>query len=136
MAINGNTILVYNGSTLIGGMKSNDVQTDADLMEISSPGSNTTGEAAWKYFIAGRKEGSIQVGYLVLSNSALGIYGGNGIRDLLQVGNSFTLKFKARNATDGSGVQGVFILKTCKINSVRGNLVSGSFMFKLNGPLT
>jgi hypothetical protein len=131
MAQNGNNILLYRGTTLVGGMKSNDIQTDADVVEISSPGSGS-----WKYYITGRKSATLQVGYLVLSDSALGVSGGNGVRDLLEVGNEFSLVFKVRGASDSEGVSGSFILKTCKISSVRGNLVTGSFQFVLNGALT
>ena len=132
MAQNGNTILVYKGSTLIAGMKSNDVQVSADLIEISSP---TTG--AWRQYVTGRKEATITVGYLVTADtSALGVSGGNGVRDLLQAGNSFTLKFKLRNAADSNGVSGTFILKTVKITSQRGALVQGSFQVVLSGSLT
>ena len=132
MAQNGNTILVYKGSTLIAGMKSNDVQVSADLIEIASP---TTG--AWRTYITGRKESSITVGYLVTAGtSALGVSGGNGVRDLLQAGNSFTLHFKLRGAADSAGVSGTFILKTAKITSQRGALVQGSFQFVLSGALS
>ena len=132
MATNGNTILVYKNSTIIAGMKSNDVQTNVDLIEIAS--SDTS---VWKQYITGRKEATITVGYLVVADtSALGVSGGNGVRDLLQVGNSFTLKFKKRSAADSAGVSGTFILKTAKITSQRGALVQGSFQFVLSGALS
>jgi predicted secreted protein len=130
-ATNGNNILVYKSSTLIAGMKSNDIQVDADLIEISSP---ATG--AWKQYITGRKSCSLTVGYLVMADSALGVSGGNGVRDLLQVGNSFTLHFKSRGAADSAGVSGTFILKTAKITAQRGSLVQGSFQFVLSGALS
>lgn len=132
MATNGNTILVYKNSTIIAGMKSNDVQTNVDLIEIAS--SDTS---VWKQYITGRKEATITVGYLVVADtSALGVSGGNGVRDLLQVGNSFTLKFKKRSAADSAGVSGTFILKTAKVTSQRGALVQGSFQFVLSGSLS
>ena len=132
MATNGNTILVYKNSTIIAGMKSNDVQTNVDLIEIAS--SDTS---VWKQYITGRKEATITVGYLVVADtSALGVSGGNGVRDLLQVGNSFTLKFKKRSAADSAGVSGTFILKTAKVTSQRGALVQGSFQFVLSGALS
>jgi predicted secreted protein len=131
MATNGNNILVYKGSTLIAGMRSNDIQADTDLIEISSPASGL-----WRHYITGRKSCTLTVGYLVLTDSALGVSGGNGVRDLLQVGNSFTLHFKVRSATDVSGVSGTFILKTAKITSTRFNLVQGSFQFQLTGALS
>ena len=132
MAQNGNTILVYKGSTLIAGMKSNDVQVSADLIEISSPDTGV-----WRQYVTGRKEATITTGYLVTAaTSALGVSGGNGVRDLLQVGNSFTLKFKLRGAADSNGVSGTFILKTVKITAQRGALVQGSFQFVLTGALS
>lgn len=133
MAINGNNILIYNGSTLIGGMKSNELGTSCDLEEKAAPG---TGNGAWKYFTPMKKEGSINVDLLVLSSSALGVSGGTGVRDLLEAGKTFNLVFKERNAADSAGVSGEYYLKSVKINSVRGNLVRGTFQFVLNGPLT
>lgn len=136
MATNGNNILVYiksgNYSTLIAGMKSNEVQVDCDLQEVAP-----TSGGSYKEYRAMRKSGEITVGYLVMADtSAMGVSGGTGVRDLLLVGNSYTLVFKKRGAYDSAGVSGSYILKTCKISSVRGNLVTGSFRFVLNGGLT
>lgn len=131
MATHGNTILVYSNSTLIAGTRSDEANTDADVIEISS-----STQSQWRSYIAGRKGGSITVGYLVLSTSALGISGGTGIRDLLQVGNSFTLVIKPRNSNDGAGVSGSYILKSVNIQAQRFNLVQGSFQFVLNGQPT
>ena len=132
MATNGNNILVYKGGTLIAGMKSTDIQTDCDLQEVSSPGQGT-----YKAYVPGRIGGTLTIGYLVMADtSALGISGGNGIKDLLQVRSEYTLVSKARNAADSDGISGKYILKTCKISANRGNLVTGSFQFVLNGALT
>ena len=136
MATNGNNILVYikigNYSTLIAGMKSNEIQVDCDLQEVAP-----TSGGSYKEYRAMRKSGEITVGYLVMADtSAMGVSGGTGVRDLLLVGNSYTLVFKKRSAYDSAGVSGSYILKTCKISSVRGNLVTGSFRFVLNGGLT
>lgn len=132
MAQNGNDLIVYYGTTAIARTKSNDVQVDAELIEVSSP---LTG--LWENYITGRKSGTISVSYLVVGDSsAIGVSGGNGVRDLLQAGNSFTLKFKQRGADDSAGVSGTFILKTVKITAQRGALVQGSFQFVLNGELS
>lgn len=132
MAQNGNDLIVYYGTTAIARTKSNDVQVDAELIEVSSP---LTG--LWENYITGRKSGTISVSYLVVGDSsAIGVSGGNGVRDLLQAGNSFTLKFKQRGAADSEGVSGTFILKTVKITAQRGALVQGSFQFVLNGELS
>lgn len=117
MAIKGNNILIYRNGTAIAGTVSNEIQTGAELIEISSP---TSGQ--WKEYITGRKSWSINVSYLVLAD--------NGVRDLLNVGSSYTLKFRGRNAADNTGVTGTAILKTCKITATKGNLVQGSFQFQ------
>jgi len=123
MAINGNNVLIYRNGTAIAGTISNEIQTGAELIEISSP---TSGQ--WKKYITGRKSWSVNVSYLILAN--------NGVRDLLNVGTSYTLKIRGRNATDATGVVGTGILKSCKITATRGNLVQGSFTFQGTSPLT
>lgn len=123
MAINGNNVLIYRNGTAIAGTITNEIQTGADLIEISSP---TSGQ--WKEYIAGRKSWSINVSYLVLAY--------NGVRDLLNVGTTYTLKFRGRNSSDATGVVGTGILKSCKITATKGNLVQGSFTFQGTSSLT
>lgn len=123
MAINGNNVLIYRNGTAIAGTITNEIQTGTDLIEISSP---TSGQ--WKEYIAGRKSWSVNVSYLILAN--------NGVRDLLNVGSSYTLKIRGRNATDATGVVGTGILKSCKITATKGNLVQGSFTFQGTSSLT
>lgn len=123
MAILGNNILIYRNGTAIAGTVSNEIQSGAELIEISSP---TSGQ--WKEYIAGRKSWSINVSYLVLAY--------NGVRDLLNVGTTYTLKFRGRNSSDATGVQGTAILKSCKITATKGNIVQGSFQFTGTGTLS
>jgi hypothetical protein len=106
MAKNGNNILVYAGSTLIGCTKTNEIQTGCETIEISSQYNGV-----WRSFISGRKEWSITVAYLVVDSSALAISGGNGVKDLLQVGNSFTLSIKRRGQSSAD-LSGSAILKS------------------------
>jgi predicted secreted protein len=123
MAINGNNILIYRDGTAIAGTASNEIQAGAELIEISSP---TTGE--WKQYITGRKSWSVNVSYLILANT--------GVRELLNVGTSYTIKIRGRNATDATGVVGTAILKSCKITATKGNLAQGSFQFVGTGALS
>lgn len=123
MAILGNNILIYRNGTAIAGTVSNEIQSGAELIEISSP---TSGQ--WKEYIAGRKSWSINVSYLVLAY--------NGVRDLLNIGTTYTLKFRGRNSSDATGVQGTAILKSCKITATKGNIVQGSFQFTGTGTLS
>ena len=115
MAILGNNILIYRNGTAIAGTVSNEIQSGAEVIEISSP---TSGQ--WKEFIAGRKSWSVNVSFLVLAVS--------DPTYLLLVGESYTLTFRSR-ATSTGGVTGTAILKTCKITATKGNLVQGSFQF-------
>ena len=132
MAIHGNTVLIYRGSTLLGGTKVNRVKTDVDLEEVSS-----ATQATWKEYKTMRKGWSFTVNYLVLTGSVLG-QSSTGIRDVLQVGNSFSLIFKNRgnSTTDSTGVSGTGILKTCDIQAAVNGLVTGTFTFTGTGSLT
>lgn len=131
MAINGNVILVYSGDTVIAGTKSHEMQTNVEKLGVSSP---DTGE--WRTYKPGHKEWSLNVGYLVLSASALGVANSNGLKDLLCAGNYYTLKIKNRGAQDSEGLIGTALLLTCRITAARGNLVQGAFTFVGSGPLS
>ena len=122
-AINGNNIFVTMGGTIIAGTRSNEIQTDCDMIEISNPNSGD-----WRQYMAGRKDWSVQTSFLVTNVT--------NIRQLLNIGTSYNLVFRDRNSTSGASVSGTAILKTCKISSVRGNLVTGSFAFQGTGALS
>ena len=124
MALNGNNILVYLNGTAIAGSTTADAQNTVDLVEIGSPLSS----GHWKQYIKKRKTWSVTVNYLVLQYS--------GVRDLLKVGDSYTLKIRGRNSSDSTGVSGTAILKTCRITAQRGNLVQGTFQFQGNSSLS
>ena len=127
MAINGNNIFILAGKgsatpTLIAGTRSNEIETDCDMIEISNPSSGD-----WKQYMAGRKAWTVQTSFLVTTVT--------NIRELLSVGSSYTLIFRDRNNTSGASVTGTAILKNCKISAIRGNLVTGSFAFQGTGAL-
>ena len=121
--MNGNKILVYSGGTAIAAMKSDEIQSEADLIGKSSP---LTGK--WKEYISDRAGWSVTVNWLVLAS--------NDVRKLLNVGQTYTLKVKDRSSQDSTGVTGTAIMKVCKITATKGNLVQGSFQFVGTGELT
>ena len=121
MAIQGNNILVLRNGTAIAGTVSNEIQSGSELLEISSP---MTGD--WKEYIAGRKEWSLNVSFLVTHNGDISM--------LLVTGTTYRLQIKPRNSSLMS-VSGDAILKVCKITSTKGNLAQGSFQFVGTGPL-
>lgn len=122
MAINGNTLFIAtaNNTTPIAGTKSNEIQVGCETIEISSPS-----QGAWKDFLVGRKEWSVNVGWLVLTNAAT--------QQLLNVGSTYTLKFRS---TSTVYLTGQAILSQCKITATRGSLVQGTFQFVGKGALT
>ena len=121
MAINGNDIIILKDGTSIAGTTAHDIQTSAEDIEVSSPT-----QGSWRQYIAGRKDWSVTVSYLVLAAS--------GIRDVLTVGTTYTLII--RNRTNSSSMTGQAILTRCQQNYKRGSLVSGSFTFRGTGALS
>ena len=121
MATNGNNILIYVGGQLVAGTRSDEIQTDAGLIEISSP---SNGE--WAAFISGRKTWSFSQSWLLPAASDLS--------RLLQVGTTVTIRILGRGAS--TGLTGSAIVRTCKITNTRLNLANGSFAFQGTDPLT
>lgn len=121
MATNGNNILIYVGGSLVAGTRSDEIQTDCGLIEISSP---SNGE--WAAYIAGRKTWAISQSWLLPAAADLS--------RLLQVGTTVTIRIVGRGAS--AGLTGTAIVRTCKITNTLGNLANGSFAFQGTGPLT
>ncbi len=120
MAQLGNNILVYLNGTAIAGTRSNKIQTECEMMEVTNPGS-----AEWKLFHAGRKQWAVNVGFLVLAST--------DARKALNIGTTYTLQFRDRQGT--VLLSGQAIMKQCEIDYVRGNLATGSFSFQGSGEL-
>jgi len=122
MAKNGNDIIILRNSTAIAGTRTDKVNTNADLMEVAS---STTGQ--WKEYIAGRKDWSVNVSWLVVADSDM--------LDLLSIGTTYTLQIGGRSATNANTLTGSAILKVCEVVSTRGNIAQGSFSFQGTGAL-
>ena len=121
MAINGNNILIYVDGAVVAGTRSNEVQTNRELIEIASP---TSGE--WREFIAGRKDWGFTVSWLVSSHA--------DIQQLLLNAGVVTVRIVGRGET--LGLTGSAIVQTCRMTFTRSNLAQGSLQLKGNGPLT
>lgn len=114
--MNGNDIIIYQGSSAIAATKSHEIQTECETIEISSPDSGD-----WRKYIAGRRGWTVNVNYLVLAASDLA--------KLLNIGSSYTLTIRGR-ANNSYNVSGTAILTQCKQTYTRGNLCVGSFQFR------
>ena len=121
MAINGNNILIYINGAAVAGTKSNEVQSNRELIEIASP---TSGE--WREFIAGRKDWGFTVSWLVSSHQ--------DIEQLLLDAEVVTVRILGRGQS--LGLTGRAIVQSCKMTFTRGNLAQGSLQLKGSGPLT
>ena len=121
MAINGNNILIYINGAAVAGTKSNEVQSNRELIEIASP---TSGE--WREFITGRKDWGFTISWLVSSHS--------DIQQLLLSAGVVTVRIVGRGQS--LGLTGKAIVQTCRMTFTRGNLAQGSLQLKGSGPLT
>ena len=120
MAINGNNILIYINGAAVAGTKSNEVQSNRELIEIASP---TSGE--WREFITGRKDWGFTISWLVSSHQ--------DIEQLLLDAGVVTVRIFGRGQS--LGLTGKAIVQSCKITFTRGNLAQGSLQLKGSGPL-
>ena len=101
-------------------IKSDEIQTQADTIEKSS-----ATQQDWREYIAGRKEWSVNVSYLVLTAQK--------ITDVLMVGTVFDVTI--RDVSSTVSMTGKAILTDCKQSYAVGALAKGSFAFKGSGPL-
>lgn len=129
MAEHGINIMVYAGEgastpSLIGGTKSNDIQTDAEMIKKAS-----STQQSWDEYTVGRKSWTLNTSFLVVQTGHL-----SSIGSILKVGNTFTLEWRKRG-TAAALLYGTAFLKTARINSQLGNLVTGSFSFQGTGEL-
>lgn len=120
MALLGNRIIIKKDGVAIAGTRSQGIKTKADKHEISSP---KTGK--WRSFLAGRKEWSVSVSYLVLNAKS--------IKDVLECGKEYELVIT--DIHDGTSLTGKAILETCEQSYAIGKLVQGTFQFVGNGEL-
>lgn len=114
-------IFSQNGTALASTcIRSDEIQTQAATIEKAS-----ATQQDWREYIAGRKEWSVSVSYLVLTAQK--------ITDVLMVGNVFDVTI--RDASSTVSMTGQAILTDCKQSYAVGALAKGSFAFKGSGPL-
>ena len=128
--MNGNNIIIMRNGKAIAGTKSHEITSGIETIEVAS-----ATQQQWKQFIAGRKEWSINVNYLV--TAAAGVSDstkqGFGLGDLLKIGESYQLVIRDRSNT--KTLTGTAICTQCKQTYTKGNIVAGSLTFKGSGVL-
>lgn len=125
MAVNGSNIIVCIGSQPIAATRSNELEIENEVIEISSPNSG-----AWRKFLAGRKEWSINTDFLVTDE-------GDTADRVLTVGSVVGLYIRktGTSGTDNVYLFGEAICTKCKITARRSGIISGSFVFRGTGVL-
>lgn len=119
--IHGNDLLILNsiGTALIAGAKSCEIEMQCDVIETSNALS-----AGAKTYLAGRKDWTINIGYLVQ----------NPLTELPMVGQTVTVRVKVRGSN--SYLSGSAIVQTCRVTGTRGSLATGTFVLKGSGALS
>ena len=120
--MNGNNIIVYRDGYAIAATRSNEIQTDAETIEIAS-----ATQQEWEESIVGRKSWSITTNFLVTTNSS------SNVVNVLRNGERCLLSIRDRNGN--VLIQGNAICTSCRVTLSRGNLSQGVFTFRGNGPL-
>lgn len=120
MAVNGNNILIYLNGSVVAGTRSDDIQTDCNLIETASP---TTGK--WATFIPGRNSWVLNIAWLVTEITY--------INNLLLTGTTVTVRVLGRGSS--LGLTGSAIVKTCKMSATRGSLANGTLVLQGSGVL-
>lgn len=128
MALNGNNIFITIGegsaAVIIAGTRTNEIQVESEMIEISSPNSGK-----WREYIAGRSEWSFTTGFLVLANE--------NVADLLETGTKVGVHIVGRQGTSTVELlHGEAWIKTGKMTFSRSNLAQGSFAFQGTGELS
>lgn len=136
MAYDGQLLIVKLNGVAIAGTVSNEIQTESEALEVSSPA-----QGQWREVIAGRKSWSVTVNFLVMDGGTTPASAtATSIKSVLQAGQTYTLRFMDHPAAGSSqttgGVEGPALLKACRITATRGNLVTGTFQFVGAGQLS
>lgn len=118
--INGNDILIYKDGVAIAATRSNEAQTNCEMIEKASP---TTGQ--WREFIAGRKDWSVNASFLASAVS--------NIQGLLTAGTPCVISFRDRSGN--ILLSGNAVCQQATYSAIRGNIANGTFIFVGNGEL-
>lgn len=124
MKIKGNDIIIKMDSMAIASTKSCTIQSQCELIEITSP---LTGDN--KEFIPGKKSHTMSCSYLV-TNFQLPLKMVGKIVDI-EMGSVV----QGTRTLSSDKVTCTAIVKTCNITATRGNISQGSFSFQVSGPL-
>ena len=123
MAIfNGRDLLISIGQHAFAYVKSCEIETSCDTIEVTS-----TNQGTWKNYIIGRKSWKVRCSYLVVDTEMNS--------RLLTTGTNVTLYINIRSVGT-QRLTGSAVCTSCHITGTTGSLTNGSFEFIGNGPLS
>lgn len=118
--MNGNYIIIKVNDTPVAACKSGELQNGCETIEIAS-----ATQEAFKEFLAGRAEWSVNASYLVTTAANL--------EDVLLVRSTVTLDIVDR--AGAVTMRGSAIVTNCKQTYTKGSVANGSFQFKGTGAI-
>lgn len=118
----GNDLILTDSGGQLYASKSCDLVVQGEYIEIA-----TANTAQWREYIAGRKDWSISISYLVSEQKIKS--------DAAMVGQKLSVSIGRRSGQDVELLHGSAIVSEWRITGTRGNLVQGSFTLKGTGPL-
>ena len=121
--IEGRNLIVALGGVAIAGAKSCDIETNCDMLEVSSPSS---GE--YRTYRPGRKVWRVTVNRIIPTDST-------AVLSVKNIGTSYTLKAYVSGNPSVDKIEGTAILMTAKTTATQGNLVQGSWVFQGSGDI-
>lgn len=120
MAALGRNIIISVDGTPVAAVKSHEITTDANTIEVASPS-----QQDYEEHIPGRKSWSIMCSYLLTAVA--------DITKVLQAGTVVTI---TSGPSSGTKLTGRAIVRQCKQTYTVGNISVGNFQFQGTGPLT
>lgn len=121
--IEGRNLIVALGGVAIAGAKSCDIETNCDMLEVSS---QSSGE--YRTYRPGRKVWRVTVNRIIPTNST-------AVLSVKNIGTSYTLKAYVSGNSSVDKIEGTAILMTAKTTATQGNLVQGSWVFQGSGDI-
>ena len=117
MVFKGNDLLISLDGVAIAGAKSCDIETDCELISVSSPKSGK-----YRTYKVGRKTWQVRVNFLVPDDESVCLR-------LLKIGNEYDLAAYVRQNANVDKLEGNAILQHATMSGSTGGLLSGSWIF-------
>lgn len=114
--MNGDIFMLKKDGQVVAAVKSNDVETACDVLEVAGQQ-----QGQWREHMAGQKSWRMSAQWLILSTVTMAV--------LLQPGQTFSMEMYNRDSLRNT-IYGEARLEVCQVKATQGTLVEGIFQFK------